>query len=102
IQGSYFFNQTSTENEGEVNRTFFVQNLNGQVYKEQNQSKTDNLNHRFNLRLQYDIDTNNKIIYTPRLTIQQTNSLNLASGSMTDNNGPINTIDNSNTNNNFA
>lgn len=102
IQGSYFFNQTSTENEGEVNRTFFVQNLNGQVYKEQNQSKTDNLNHRFNLRLQYDIDTNNKIIYTPRLTIQQTNSLNLASGSMADNNGPINTIDNSNTNNNFA
>lgn len=102
IQGSYFFNQTGTENVGEVNRTFFVQNLNGQIYKEQNQSKTDNLNHRFNLRLQYDIDTNNKIIYTPRLTIQQTNLLNLAGGSMTDNNGPINNIDNKNTNNNVA
>lgn len=102
IQGSYFFNKTNTQNEGSVNRNFFSPGLNGQYYKENNKTQSNNNNHRFNLRLQYDIDSNNKIIYTPRLTIQQNNSFSSVSGEMRDNSGPINTTGNNQTNNNTA
>ncbi|MFN4084138.1 MAG: outer membrane beta-barrel protein [Bacteroidia bacterium] len=102
VQASYFFNQTNTQNIGELNRQFFVSNLNGQNYREVRESRNDNINHRLNARLQYDIDSNNKIIYTPRISVQQNNSFSIADGFMTDNNGPINNTFNKNSNNNTA
>src|SRR6185295_16552726 len=38
-------------------------------------SDNKNTNHRFNLRLEYQIDSMNSILYTPRLTLQHSESV---------------------------
>lgn len=96
VQGSYFFNQSNTANNGSVNRTYFLNQLNGQVYNETNESKTDNYNHRFNLRFQYDLDSNNKFIYTPKFNYQDNAYFSLTNGSTTANLNTINSTNNKN------
>lgn len=79
VSGSYFFNKTNNDLENSLTRNFF--NGDGQVYNQQSTSETKNINHRFNFRLEYNIDSMNAIIITPRLTVQQTNSDTRLNGS---------------------
>ncbi len=69
ITGSYFFNQSNNVNEASLTRNYFTDAQ--QVYKEQSTTNTTNINHRANMRLEYTIDKNNSIVYTPSFTIQQ-------------------------------
>lgn len=71
LTGSYFYNKTATNSLSLLNRDYFVDNAEGQEYSENNFSNSDNLNHRFNMRLEYNIDSLNSIFLRPRLTIQQ-------------------------------
>ncbi|MBN2602004.1 MAG: TonB-dependent receptor, partial [Candidatus Marinimicrobia bacterium] len=68
VNASYFFNQTNNSNENQIVRNYFS-DITPQ-YSEQSNSETNNINHRFNARLQYKINDKNKFTLTPRLTVQ--------------------------------
>lgn len=70
VSGSYFFNNTNNENSTNLTRNYFSTNDSAIIYREQSFSKANNTNHRANLRLEYEIDSNNTIIMTPHISFQ--------------------------------
>ncbi|MFY8020413.1 MAG: outer membrane beta-barrel protein, partial [Bacteroidia bacterium] len=80
VSGSYFFNEGENQTDKNLTKTFLLGGENKQVYSEISASNTQNYNHRFNLRLEYNIDTNNSILYTPKFSLQQNKSLSSTIG----------------------
>jgi hypothetical protein len=70
VQGSYFFNNSNTYTEKVVNRNFLVNPEVKQLYLDSTGSDNNNFNHRFNLRLEYVIDSMNSFVFTPKLNLQ--------------------------------
>ena len=70
LNASYFYNSGENTTNKLLNRQYILGGDNNQYYKEQSNSITDNSNHRVNLRLEYNIDTSNSIIFSPRLSFQ--------------------------------
>ena len=82
VQGSYLFSQTKkTAIESSHRKTLFPEDsLNNtrdsSTFANDERSSFDvNQNHNFNLRLEYKIDSMNSILYTPSLTIQNSNNV---------------------------
>ena len=71
VTGSYFFNLTNSTNSTSLNRQYFNAGDSSDYYVENDQTQSCNINHRINLRLEYAIDSNNKLIFTPKASIQQ-------------------------------
>lgn len=80
VTGSYFFNLVSNSNETQLNRQYYSNNDSTTTYTEKGTSSSQNINHRFNLRLEYNIDTLNSITFTPKVSFQQNKSQNSISG----------------------
>lgn len=68
FSGSYFYNQTNNQNTSSITRTYFTNNNN--LYKQTNNTSNFNQNHRLNFRLEYSIDSANKLVVTPSLSYQ--------------------------------
>lgn len=68
VSGSYFFNATENGNNTRLTRTPNVDS--GLSYNETSTTNTVNQNHRFNFRMEYDIDSSNSLVITPRLSLQ--------------------------------
>ncbi len=88
--GSYFMNISNNDNNSILSRNFFTQTDESQFYDESNVSGTDNYNHRFNGRLEYNIDSSNSLIVRPRLNLQSNTSISSVEGSTIINNIPAN------------
>lgn len=71
VTGSYFFNNTDNVNASTITRNYFTTNDTTNVYNENDNSEANNFNHRFNLRMEYNIDSFNTIIFTPGISFQQ-------------------------------
>ncbi|HTN47315.1 MAG TPA: outer membrane beta-barrel protein [Flavipsychrobacter sp.] len=71
VSGSYFFNNTDNNNTTTLTRNYLTTSDSGLVYKEHSAARSKNTNHRANLRLEYEIDSNNTLILTPRISLQQ-------------------------------
>lgn len=69
VSGSYFFSNSKPEQE---QNSFRRTTLTDSISLLDRTSKSNNLNqnHRFNMRLEYQIDSANSILYTPTVTIQ--------------------------------
>ncbi len=100
LNGSYFFNHSNNANNQIVNREYFADPENPQLYSENSNSSAKNFNHRINFKAEYNIDTMNSLILTPKLYFQDNSSLSKLSGSNYLNTNLNNTINNSNNNNN--
>ena len=70
VSGSYFFNLTNNDAESITNRDYSLNSTAPQNYAENNSSISKNINHRFNLRMNYQIDSVNSILLEPSLTAQ--------------------------------
>ncbi len=73
VTGSYFYNYTTTKNTQLTDRLY---NLNGdtaQSYNQNTNSFQKNINHKFNFKYNYQIDTNTSIMIKPAMTVQATN-----------------------------
>lgn len=71
VTGSYFFNQINNESNSDLKRTYFNSKDSGMVYNENSPiNNSTNTNNRINFRLEYNPDTNNAVILTPRLSFQ--------------------------------
>lgn len=76
VSGSYFFNNSLNTASTFRNRNYILSNNAGQQYTENNGSESTNFNHRANLKIQYDINSNNSLTFSPRISVQKNNSLN--------------------------
>ncbi len=75
VSGSYFFNTTENIlNQNTTTEYLFTEAA--KYAKSNNTTLSDNSNHRFNFRMEYNIDTLNSIIIVPRLSLQQNSNHN--------------------------
>ena len=75
VSGSYFFNNSTTNNDQLSNTENFQLSGKNQFYNENALSNTKNYNHRINFRLNYKIDDKNSIMITPSLSLQNNQSM---------------------------
>ncbi|HEV8079338.1 MAG TPA: outer membrane beta-barrel protein, partial [Chitinophagaceae bacterium] len=71
IAGSYFFNNSNTNNDQLSKRQTFLNGDSSLYYNEKSLSSITNYNHRFNLRMEYKIDSANTLMITPTLSFQK-------------------------------
>lgn len=102
FSAGYFVNQSNTQNDQALRRTLFLPGDSLQFFESNNTLETNNLNHRFNLRMKWDIDSSNSLLYTPSLNWQGNRQINDAfSTNRTQLNELLNITENEqNTNNN--
>lgn len=96
INGSYFLNHTNNGNDQSLTREYYLDPANSQIYSENSISSAKNFNHRINIRAEYNIDSLNSIILTPKLYFQNNSSLSKLVGSNYLNTNLNNFINNSN------
>ena len=68
VSGSYFFNYSNNKNTSEIIRNYFTSN--NLIYNQLNQDQSTNQNHRANFRIEYTIDSANKLTISPSITFQ--------------------------------
>jgi hypothetical protein len=71
LSGSYFFNSTHTDAATNLLRQYVQTSGSDQIYNENDLSGSNNINHRLNGRLDWQIDSSNSILIQPRLSVQQ-------------------------------
>lgn len=68
---SYFFNRSENEATASLFRTYITAENSELAYNENSVTNSINLNHRFNARLEWKIDTANSLILQPKFSLQQ-------------------------------
>ncbi|SKB92388.1 outer membrane beta-barrel protein [Dyadobacter psychrophilus] len=97
VTGSYFFNRTGNSNLQSMQQRFILPgdtDSTDQIYDENSRTNNTNANHRLNFRIEYNINKNNSLIITPRLSFQDNNSASTKAGLNTLNGLRINSLDN--------
>jgi hypothetical protein len=74
IGANYFFSNTQNKAEKDIFRQTFFNNDSTTELTEKYFSINTNQNHRFNIRMEVQIDSMNSVLYTPSLTIQHSES----------------------------
>lgn len=80
LTGSYFFNYSNNFNDQIINREYYPTVAGRQIYDETSSSNSDNYNHRMNFRFEWNIDTMNTLIVTPRFSAQKNTTGSLYNG----------------------
>mgnify|MGYP001187685624 CR=1 FL=1 len=80
VSGSYFFNNSTTNNDQTSNTQNFQTSGKNQFYSEDALSTAKNDNHRFNFRLNYKIDDKNSLMIVPSLSYQTSTAVSQISG----------------------
>lgn len=70
ISGSYFYNYTQNDNNQLLDRDYLISSENAMFYNQTNETLTKNINHRFNMKLDYYIDSSNSIMLRPSFSAQ--------------------------------
>lgn len=78
--GSYFFNWGNTAARQDLVRNFLQSADSGNVYRENSDNVSINTNHRFNFRMEYEIDSFNVLVINPRLSAQINRGTSLFAG----------------------
>jgi uncharacterized membrane protein YgcG len=101
VSGSYFLNNTRNDNVTSLTRTYFSGADSNIIYNENSATTSKNTNHRANLRIEYDIDSSNSVIFSPRFSYQQNEfTRDLHGDSKYPDGTLLNNTDNTNTSNN--
>lgn len=80
INSSYFFNMSDNINDQNRERRYLTGVAADQIYGEETYNTSDNYNHRFNARLEHTIDERRSLIISPRVSVQQNQSLRTLEG----------------------
>jgi hypothetical protein len=70
LTGSYFFNISDNLTDQITDRQYYLDQTTSQFYHEDSESSSRNNNHRMNMRVTYDINDQNSLVFVPRATIQ--------------------------------
>jgi len=102
FNGSYAFNSTSNMTNSLTNREYLIGSNANQFNTQNQESNSINYSHRANMRMRFDIDSNQRIDFQPSLSFQQNNrTLFSNSHTLLSNNDPINASERTNDNDNF-
>lgn len=71
VNASYFFNYSDNSALTNLDRVYFVDGDSGQVYRELDSSRAVNINHRFNLRMEYKPNERSSLLWRPSVSFQQ-------------------------------
>lgn len=96
---SYFFNLSDNDALEDLYRLYTVGADSGQTYEEISTSASRNMNHRFNMRLEYNMDENNAIFIRPKLTFQQNDGTSSFDGETRSGSSLLNRLENTNNSN---
>lgn len=90
VSGSYFFNKSSNSSDKIINREYINVSDGSQYYNEFSNNSSNNLNHRFNFNMEYQIDSSNSIVFRPRLSFQQNDGISETLAETTENDAIVN------------
>lgn len=80
VTGSYFFNQSDNLTQQLTDREYFESVLPGMTYNEYQENRMENWNHRFNLKLDYQISNRTSLQIRPSLNFQNNDTHGLLQG----------------------
>ena len=94
VNAGYFFNKTLNNAESAIFRQFTADPEAAQVYDETSLTRGDNTNHRFNARINIELDSFNSLLIRPRLTAQINDGNSATLGQTRRNAGVLSETDN--------
>src|SRR5690606_32038903 len=94
INASYLFDQRKNLGEASLFREFVLPDDDGQQYTESSTNTRRNLGHRFDMRLEYQIDSNNHILFRPNFSAVSDKESSFFTGRTINNAGPLNETEN--------
>lgn len=80
ITGSYFFNQSDNLTQQQTDREYFESVLPGMTYSEYQENSMKNWNHRFNMKLDYQMTERTSLQFRSTLSFQNNDSYGLLQG----------------------
>lgn len=80
VTGSYFFNQSDNLTRQQTDREYFETVLPGMTYSEYQENSMKNWNHRFNMKLDYQMTERTSLQFRPTLSFQNNDSYGLLQG----------------------
>ena len=80
VTGSYFFNQSDNLTQQQTDREYFESVLPGMTYNEYQENSMKNWNHRFNMKLDYQMTERTSLQFRPTLSFQNNDSYGLLQG----------------------
>lgn len=80
MTGSYFFNQSDNLTQQQTDREYFESVLPGMTYSEYQENSMKNWNHRFNMKLDYQMTERTSLQFRPTLSFQNNDSYGLLQG----------------------
>ena len=102
VTGSYFFNQSDNLTQQQTEREYFDLALPGMTYSEYQENSMKNWNHRFNMKLDYQISNRTSLQFRPTLSFQNNDSYGMLQGTNLLNGTPDNETETSTTGENDA
>ena len=81
LSSSYFYNNTNNEASSNLNRFYTFSDIE-QTYFENSISSSRNVNHRFNLKMEWTLDSLNSILFKPTLSVQKNTGLSESYGDL--------------------
>ncbi|MBN3583248.1 TonB-dependent receptor [Algoriphagus aestuarii] len=94
VSGSYLFRTRENNGISTLFREYVTDSNEGQTYTEDSRNTRTNQDHRFDMRLEYNINENNRIVYRPRLSIANDKENSSFLGESMNNLGPLNQTEN--------
>lgn len=95
ISGSYLYSRRENFGQEKVFREFITTDESNQFYNEVNEETRINNQHQFDMRLEYNIDERNRILFIPRFSARFEEERSQFSGETSDGTNLINTVENS-------
>lgn len=102
LSTSYFINWSDIDADSKLLRQYVLPSDSGLVYNQNEVKQTRNINHRFNARAEYKLDSMNAVLIQPRVSIQDNAIKNTFLGSNRQNQTLVNTTESTNDNKNFV
>ncbi|MEB2777624.1 outer membrane beta-barrel protein [Algoriphagus sp. D3-2-R+10] len=94
ISGSYLYNHRKNVNQSSLIREYVTSSESGQVYTEDSRETRTTQEHRFDMRLEYNINENNRILYRPRISAGFETENSGFFGQTINDDGPLNQTEN--------
>ncbi|WP_262249059.1 outer membrane beta-barrel protein [Parapedobacter soli] len=94
LNASYLFNHRKNFGESSLFRQYVLPDNDDQHYTESSENTRKNTAHFFNMRLEYNIDSNNRILFRPNFSAQLDNENSFLSGQTFADSDPINQTQN--------
>ncbi len=95
ITASYFFSHADNETEQSVEQQYYDSESLQELYEEENQRTSTNINHKFNTTVRYTLDKKNSFVFRPKLTWQGNDGRENIIGQTSLNNALLAQLDNS-------